>query len=70
MVKLNRTKVLHNFIQGVRLMLNNDHTLTLSNSYSKNELKKQYITKINKLLTICDDISLLDLISKLLEKSV
>ena len=51
-------------------MLNNDHTLTLSNSYSKNELKKQYITKINKLLTICDDISLLDLISKLLEKSV
>ena len=51
-------------------MLKNEHTLTLSNQNTMDELKEQYITKINKLLTLCDDISLLDLINKLLEKSV
>ena len=51
-------------------MLKNEHTLTLSNQNTMDELKEKYITKINKLLTLCDDISLLDLINKLLEKSV
>lgn len=51
-------------------MLKNKHTLTLSNMHTKDELKEKYITKINKLLILCDDISLLDLINKLLEKSV
>jgi hypothetical protein len=51
-------------------MLNNEHTLTLSDNCTKDELKEYYITKINNQLRLCNDISLLDLISKLLEKSV
>lgn len=35
-----------------------------------NEMKEDYISQIIKLLKKCDDISLLDLIKKLLEKSV
>lgn len=35
-----------------------------------NEMKEDYILQIVKLLRKCDDISLLDLIKKLLEKSV
>ena len=51
-------------------MLNNKNTLTLSNNLTKDELKENYITAIIKLLRMCEDISLLDLIKKLLEKSV
>jgi hypothetical protein len=51
-------------------MLNNEHTSTLSDNYTKDELKEYYITKINNNLRLCNDISLLDLIHKLLEKSV
>lgn len=36
----------------------------------KEKLLEDYITKIIRLLKQCDDISLLDLIKKLLEKSV
>ena len=70
MVKLNRTNVLHIIVRGVRLMLNNEHTLTLSNKHTMDELKEDYITKIVELLNLCNDISLLDLICKLLEKSI
>ena len=51
-------------------MLNNEHTATLSNTYTMDELKEDYIDKIVRLLRKCNDISLLDLIKKLLEKSV
>ena len=51
-------------------MLKNEHTLTLSNMHTKDELKEDYITKIVELLNLCNDISLLDLIKKLLEKSI
>lgn len=51
-------------------MLKNEHTLTLSTKHIKNELKEEYITIIIKRLRLCNDISLLDLIKKLLEKSV
>ena len=51
-------------------MLKNEHTLTLSNKNTMDELKEDYITKIVELLRMCNDISLLDLIKKLLEKSV
>ena len=37
---------------------------------TKDNLKEDYITKIVNLLTLCDDISLLDLIKQLLEKSI
>jgi len=70
MVKLNRTNVLHIIVRGVRLMLKNEHTLTLSNKHTQDELKEDYINKITKLLRLCNDISLLDLIKKLLEKSI
>lgn len=36
----------------------------------KDKLKTDYIDKIIKLLNRCEDISLLDLIKKLLEKSI
>ena len=51
-------------------MLNNESTLTLSNNLTKDELKENYITAITYLSKLCEDISLLDLIKKLLEKSV
>jgi hypothetical protein len=51
-------------------MLKNEHTLTLSNKHTQDELKEDYINKITKLLRLCNDISLLDLIKKLLEKSI
>ena len=51
-------------------MLNNEYTLTFSNNLTKDELKENYITAITKLSRMCEDISLLDLIKKLLEKSV
>lgn len=35
-----------------------------------NELKEDYISQIMILIKMCDDISLLDLIKKLLDKSV
>ena len=50
-------------------MLKNEHTLTLSKMHTQDELKEDYIIKIGKLLNLCNDISLLDLIKKLLEKS-
>lgn len=36
----------------------------------KDELMEDYVVKIIQLLKRCDDISLLDLIKKLLEKSI
>jgi hypothetical protein len=38
--------------------------------HNKDELKESYISNIICLLKKCDDISLLDLIKKLLEKSI
>ena len=70
MVKFIRTSVLHIIVRGVKPMLNNEHTLTSSNTHTQDELKEDYITKIVKLLSLCNDISLLDLIKKLLEKSI
>lgn len=67
MVTFLQTTGLH---KGVRKMTKNEHTLTLSTKHIKNELKEDYIIKIDKLLNLCNDISLLDLIKKLLEKSV
>lgn len=66
-VKIIQTTGLH---KGVRKMTKNEHTLTLSTKHIKNELKEEYITIIIKLLRLCNDISLLDLIKKLLEKSI
>ena len=57
-------------MQGEKLMLNNEYTLSLSNNLTKDELKENYITAIIKLSRLCEDISLLDLIKKLLEKSI
>ena len=51
-------------------MLNNEYTLTLSSNLTKDEIKENYINAINTLSRLCEDISLLDLIKKLLEKSV
>ena len=51
-------------------MLNKEYTLTLSDNLTKDELKEKYINSITKLSRLCEDISLLDLINKLLEKSV
>ena len=61
---------LHIIVGGEWQMLKNEHTLTLSNGHTKDELKEDYINKIVKLLYLCNDISLLDLIKKLLEKSI
>lgn len=40
------------------------------NSQELETMKESYINNINALLNNCDDISLLDLIQKLLEKSI
>jgi hypothetical protein len=37
---------------------------------NKDKLKESYISNIISLLNLCNDISLLDLIKKLLEKSI
>lgn len=38
MVKSNRTNVLHIIVRGVRLMLNNEHILTLLDKLTEEEL--------------------------------
>lgn len=53
-------------MKGERLMAQDYGIYNLE----KGELKIHYIEIIIKLLNQCDDISLLDLIKKLLEKSV
>ena len=42
----------------------------LNDIEKSNQLKESYITEIETLIKICNDISLLDLIKNLLEKSV
>lgn len=51
-------------MKGVKLM---DYTIETK---EVEEIKSQYIKEIIKLLEQCNDISLLDLIHKLLKKSV